>query len=199
MSVAAHLRTAMANKLVSRDDDYIYDPDYDYWWDTRTGYIVKWAIFLAFVTSIMLWMIVGRRHAKRRVRAGRKPAFGTGWLLSRHERALVDPRYAAPPWPGHLHGAPHAVYVHYQPGPHGQQPPAGGGWYNMQNMPPPPPVYDANNRPPMYEGVGPAAPAAAGSKVDPNQGGAGGGEAAGGARGDEYAPPAGPPPGAAQR
>ncbi|RYP11728.1 hypothetical protein DL765_007624 [Monosporascus sp. GIB2] len=181
--------------VVSRDDDYIYDPNYVYWWDTRTGYVVKWALFLAFVTFIMLWMIVGRRLAKRNVRAGRKPPFGTAWLLSRHERALVDPRYAAPPWPGHGQGPPHAVYVHYQPGPHGQQPPAGGGWYNMQEMPPPPPVYDANNRPPMYEGVGPAA----GSKVDPNQGGAGGGEAAGGPRGDEYAPPAGPPPGAAQR
>lgn len=132
-------------------------------------------------------MVLGRRHALRRVRAGRKPVPGTGWLLSRQERGLVDPRYAVPAWPGQ------AVYVQYHPG--GPQAPTGagagggpGGWYNMQNMPPPPPVYDAN-RPPMYDGDS-ASPAGA-TKVDPDQQGA--------VNRDDYAPPAGPPPGAGLR
>ena len=139
--------------------------------------------------AITLYMVGGRRHALRRVRAGRKPALGTGWLLSRQERALVDPRYAAgAPWPGHGHGA---VYMHYAPGPDGGPPPppppgahpVGGGWYHMSSMPAPPPVYDAN-RPPMYDEAAGAAPA--GTKVDPNQQGGPGGD---------YAPPSGPPPG----
>ncbi|KAI1251653.1 hypothetical protein MGN70_006221 [Eutypa lata] len=177
----------MADKLVGRADDdgippgYVAVDDqghYMYFWDTRTGIIIKWSLFLAFVLFITIWMIGGRRHALRRVRAGKKPIFGTGWLLSRQERGLVDPRYANP-WPGQ------AVYVQYHPGgPHGQPPAGGGGWYNMQNMPPPPPVYDGN-RPPMYEGVDNAAPAAGNTKVDPDQAN----------RGSDYAPPAGPPPG----
>ncbi|KAK7751185.1 hypothetical protein SLS62_006869 [Diatrype stigma] len=181
----------MAKKLVGRADDdglppgYYLDEDgrYRYFWDTRTGIIIKWSLFLAFVLFITVWMVLGRRHALRRVRAGRKPAPGTGWLLSRQERGLVDPRYAAP-WPGQ------AVYVQYHPG--GPQAPAGsgpGGWYNMQNMPPPPPVYDAN-RPPMYDGGDSNSPAGA-TKVDPDQQGAAGR--------DDYAPPAGPPPGAGLR
>ena len=120
-------------------------------------------------------MILGRRHALRRVRAGRKPIFSTAWLLSRQERGL-PPRM--PAWPAQ------PVYVHYAPGPNGGGPQGGGGWYHMQNMPPPPPVYDAN-LPPMYDDAAGVAPGAGTTKVDPNQ--------QGGAA--EYAPPAGPPPG----
>lgn len=92
------------------------------------------------------------------------------WLLSRQERAGVDPRYA---WP-------QAQYSNYQQPGANYGPP---GAYGMHAMPPP--VYDPNNRPPMYDGAN-GAPMG-GTKVDPVQTGV---EPARG----EYAPPPGPPP-----
>lgn len=97
------------------------------------------------------------------------------WLLSRHEKAGVDPRYA---WP-------QASYANYQNG--AQYGQGANGMYPM-----PPPVYDPNNRPPMYEG---GVPPMGGSKVDPVQTGI---EPARQPDND-YAPPPGPPPSAAQR
>ncbi|KAI1077646.1 hypothetical protein F5B20DRAFT_550877 [Whalleya microplaca] len=121
-----------------------------WFWYTREGVIIKWSLFFAFVLFVGLYLVLGRIHAKRRMRRGMKPMAYHAWLLSRQERAGVDPRYA---WP-------QASYTNYQ-----QPPPPGGGaggYYGMQNNMPPPPVYDGN-RPPMYEGV---TPPPAGTKAD---------------------------------
>ncbi|KAI5921113.1 hypothetical protein F4810DRAFT_385661 [Camillea tinctor] len=144
-----------------------------WFWYTKTGVIVKWSLFLAFLVIITAWMVGGRIHAKRRMKKGLKPMGYHAWLLSRQERARVDPAFA---WP-------QATYVRY--GPPGAAP--GGGHYGMQGYPAPPPVYDPN-RPPMYEGEG--VPMGGGAKVDPNQGGNVNQQQ----QGVDYAPPAGPPP-----
>ncbi|KAI6086700.1 hypothetical protein F4821DRAFT_124151 [Hypoxylon rubiginosum] len=141
-----------------------------WFWYTRTGVIVKWSLFLGITSLLAFYLIFGRMHAKKRVRAGLKPAAWNGWLLSRQERAGVDPRYA---WP-------QAQYSNYQQPGANYGPP---GAYGMHAMPPP--VYDPNNRPPMYDGAN-GAPMG-GTKVDPVQTGV---EPARG----EYAPPPGPPP-----
>ncbi|KAI1772609.1 hypothetical protein F4818DRAFT_133612 [Hypoxylon cercidicola] len=159
-----------ADKLIRRQ--YVEENGHLIWfWYTRTGVIVKWSIFLGIITLLALYMVLGRMHAKKRVNKGLKPMAYHGWLLSRQERAGVDPRYA---WP-------QASYTSYQ------QPGAGygPGTYGMHAMPPP--VYDPNNRPPMYEGGG--APMG-GSKVDPVQTGV---EPAR-QPSDDFAPPPGPPP-----
>ncbi|OTB00740.1 hypothetical protein M426DRAFT_324100 [Hypoxylon sp. CI-4A] len=143
-----------------------------WFWYTRTGVIVKWSVFFGIILLLGLYLILGRLHAKKRVRRGLKPMSYHGWMLSRQERAGVDPRYA---WP-------QATYSNYQQGP-------GGPGYGMQGYPAPPPVYDPNNRPPMYEG---GAPPMGGAKIDPVQSGV---EPARQPSGD-YAPPPGPPPSA---
>ncbi|KAI1104622.1 hypothetical protein F4804DRAFT_182639 [Jackrogersella minutella] len=137
-----------------------------WFWYTKTGVIVKWSLFLGITVLLALYLILGRMHAKKRVNKGLKPLAYHNWLLSRQEKAGVDPRYA---WP-------QASFTNYQPAPG-----YGPGGYGMQAMPPP--VYDPNNRPPMYEG-GP--PPMGGTKVDPMQTGVT----------DNYAPPPGPPPAA---
>lgn len=152
--------------------NYYYDDDWSFWY-TREGYILKWSLFFALCAVLLTWVTVGRWHAAKRVRAGQKPVFSTGWLVPRSLRAPAP--YAA--WPGYPHPAP--GYYNGR-----------GGAYGMHDMPPPPPVYDAN-RPPMYEGVAPAAPPEGSTKVDPQQGGAAGGIVQGA---PQYPPPAGPPP-----
>ncbi|KAI0881441.1 uncharacterized protein GGS22DRAFT_58125 [Annulohypoxylon maeteangense] len=162
-----------ADQLVRRQ--YVEENGrYVWFWYTRTGVIVKWSLFLGITILLALYLILGRMHAKKRVNRGMKPMAYHGWLLSRQERAGVDPRYA---WP-------QSSYTNY-PAP-GYGPPPGGA-YGMHAMPPP--VYDPNNRPPMYEG-GP--PPFGGTKVDPMQTGVTA------PTGGDYAPPPGPPP-AAQR
>lgn len=98
------------------------------------------------------------------------PSFTAQWLLSRAERAQVDPAYAA--------YAPNAPAYHPVYGGDAN----GAGYYGMHPMPPP--VYDPS-RPPVYDGP------PAGSKIDPVQDRQGQGEGAA----PEYTPPAGPPPG----
>lgn len=39
----------------------------------QTGVIVKWTIFLSFMTILLLWVILGKWHAKRRMRKGLPP------------------------------------------------------------------------------------------------------------------------------
>ncbi|KAI2604284.1 uncharacterized protein GGS25DRAFT_525559 [Hypoxylon fragiforme] len=146
-----------------------------WFWYTKEGVIVKWAVFFGLAVLFTLYVVLGRQHAKKRVRRGLKPLAYHNWLLSRHEKAGVDPRYA---WP-------QASYANYQNG--AQYGQGANGMYPM-----PPPVYDPNNRPPMYEG---GVPPMGGSKVDPVQTGI---EPARQPDND-YAPPPGPPPSAAQR
>ncbi|KAI1334110.1 hypothetical protein F5Y15DRAFT_421165 [Xylariaceae sp. FL0016] len=127
---------------------YVEDEDgrLVWFWYTKTGYIIKWVLFLSFILIMAVWIVGGRIHAKKRLRKGLKPMGYHAWLLSRQERARVDPAYA---WP-------QAHYAQYPP-----PGPGGYGTYGMQPMPPP--VYDPN-RPPMYDGQGMPQ-----SKVDPNQ------------------------------
>ncbi|KAI1187665.1 hypothetical protein F5B17DRAFT_452954 [Nemania serpens] len=169
-SSSSPLLALARRQLVSRDDDE------DIWfWYTTTGIIIKYTLFFAFLFIIALWVIGGRAHAKRRLRRGLKPMSYHAWLLSRAERAQVDPTYAYAPPP------PHAAA--YRPVYGGDV--NGAEYYGMHHMPPP--VYDPS-RPPVYDGL------PAGSKIDPVQDRQGEGHGQGAAA-PEYAPPAGPPAG----
>ncbi|KAI8624115.1 hypothetical protein F5Y19DRAFT_455923 [Xylariaceae sp. FL1651] len=175
MEAIAHIGTTMLRESLSDSAEslarrQIDDGREEWFWYTKTGLIIKYTLFFAFLLLLAAWLIGGRTHAKRRLRRGQKPMAYHAWLLSRQERAQVDPAYA---WPQASYGVYRPVY-----GGNG-----GGDQYGMHSMPPP--VYDPS-RPPVYDGP------PAGSKVDPSQAGAGFNRQGGG---DEYAPPAGPPPG----
>ncbi|KAI0434936.1 hypothetical protein F5Y09DRAFT_156074 [Xylaria sp. FL1042] len=159
-------------QYIERDDS-----DYVWFWYTTPGVIIKYTIFFAFLLLVVGWVVGGRVHAKRRLRKGLKPLRYHAWLLSRYERAQVDPDYAYP----------QPVYGVYRPV-YGNNAGGGADYYGMHPMPPP--VYDPT-RPPVYEGP------PVGSKVDPVQEREGRAQSQTGA--GEYAPPAGPPPGAAAR
>ncbi|KAI1167051.1 hypothetical protein F5B18DRAFT_648067 [Nemania serpens] len=171
VSSSSSLLLALARRqLVSRDDDE------DVWfWYSTTGVIIKYTLFFAFLFIIAVWVVGGRTHAKRRLRKGLKPLSYHAWLLSRTERAQVDPAYAY---------VAHAPV--YRPVYGGDA--NGADRYGMH--PVPPPVYDPS-RPPVYDGP------SAGSKIDPVQDrhGLGQGEGQGQGAAPEYTPPAGPPPG----
>ncbi|KAI0160822.1 hypothetical protein GGR57DRAFT_392644 [Xylariaceae sp. FL1272] len=186
MDLANRLSGPLVRGLTSRDlprraiekrDDGIY------FWYTKEGYIVKYVLFLTFILVLLLWIVGGRAHARRRMRKGLRPMAYHSWLLSRSERGTYDPRYAAYAHPQQP--------IYYRPA-YGQTP-GGQTEYGMYNMPPPPPVYDAT-RPPMYMEADTT------SKIDPAQAGrdrgAGATDVGIGASSsrNEYAPPAGPPP-----
>ncbi|KAJ8110283.1 hypothetical protein ONZ43_g5908 [Nemania bipapillata] len=156
-------------QLVERDDG-----DDIWFWYTSTGIIIKYAIFFGILFLIALWVVGGRVHAKRRLGRGQKPLGYHAWLLSRAERAQVDPAYA--------YAAQNPVYRPVYGAPNG------GDYYGMHPMPPP--VYDPA-RPPVYDGP------PAGSKIDPVQDRQAQAQTQGQTEGvtPEYAPPAGPPPG----
>ncbi|KAI0865044.1 hypothetical protein F4860DRAFT_342531 [Xylaria cubensis] len=146
--------------------------DYVWFWYTTPGIIIKYVIFFAFLFILFGWVVGGRLHAKRRLRKGLKPLSYHAWLLSRQERAQVDPTYAYPRGP--------VVYGVYRPV-YGNDNNNNGDYYGMHPMPPP--VYDPS-RPPVYDGP------QGGSKVDPVQD-----RSQGQGSAPDYAPPAGPPPG----
>ncbi|KAI0810398.1 hypothetical protein GGR55DRAFT_646500 [Xylaria sp. FL0064] len=165
--------SALARRqYIERDDG-----DYVWFWYTTPGLIIKYTIFFALLLLLVGWVVGGRVHAKRRLRKGLKPLRYHAWLLSRYERAQVDPNYAYP----------QPVYGVYRPV-YGNNPNGGADYYGMHPMPPP--VYDPT-RPPVYDGP------PVGSKVDPVQERQGQGQTQTGA--DDYAPPAGPHPGAVAR
>ncbi|KAI0410150.1 hypothetical protein F4802DRAFT_16135 [Xylaria palmicola] len=166
---ASPLLALVPRQYVQQDDG-----DYVWFWYTTPGLIIKYVVFLGFLLLLFGWIIGGRIHAKRRVRKGLKPLAYHAWLLSRQERAQVDPAYAYP------QAAATPVYGVYRPA-YGQSSGGAGEYYGMHPMPPP--VYDPA-RPPVYDGP------PSGSKVDPAQGRAPEGQPA-----PDYAPPAGPPPG----
>ncbi|KAI1815576.1 hypothetical protein GGS20DRAFT_543014 [Poronia punctata] len=157
---------------------YVEEDGQDVWfWYTTPGIIIKYVVFLSILLLLLVWIVGGRVHAKRRLIRGQKPMAYHAWLLSRRERAQVDPTYR---WPQPTY------YAVYRPANTNANPHDGTAeYYGMHSMPPPP-MYDPN-RPPVYEGPSAPAPAAASgtSKVDPRQG-----EVVH----DEYAPPPGPPP-----
>ncbi|ORY68621.1 uncharacterized protein BCR38DRAFT_135358 [Pseudomassariella vexata] len=154
----ARIGTVMVDALVSRQDrdGDLTDGDVPdgytlehgryvpFWW-SRTGLLIKWSVFLGFIILFSAYLIIGYQHAKRRVRKGLKPLGYHRWLLSRHDLARSDPRYAYP----------QPAYTNYAPAP-------APGYYGMQSMPPP--VYDPT-RPPMYDGT----PMPTGGKIDPSQ------------------------------
>ncbi|KAI0197661.1 hypothetical protein F4808DRAFT_291572 [Astrocystis sublimbata] len=169
------MRAAMITRqLVARDDD-----EYVWFWYTTPGIIIKYVIFFSFLTILFGWVIGGRIHAKRRLRKGLKPLSYHGWLLSRQERAQVDPAYAYPTGP--------VVYGVYRPvyNGHNNGDANGADYYGMHSMPPP--VYDPT-RPPQYDGP------PAGSKIDPQQDRSQQQQGQTQGSAPDYAPPAGPPP-----
>lgn len=166
--VSSSLKALAQRQYVKRGED-----DYVWFWYTTTGVIIKYTLFFAFLFIIVAWVVGGRMHAKRRLRKGLRPLSYHAWLLSRQERAQVDPTYAYP--------QPGPVYGVYRPA-YGNGP-NGGGYYDMHPMPPP--VYDPS-RPPVYDG--PPGPKADGAQSAQAQGSA-----------PEYMPPAGPPPSADRR
>lgn len=100
-----------------------------FWW-SRTGYIIKWSLFLGIFTIFGLYIVIGYWHAKKRLSNGKIPLAYHRWLVSRSQLARVDPRYAYPQPAG---------YTTYRP-----------DYYGMNAMPPPP-VYDPS-RPLIYDG-----------------------------------------------
>ncbi|KAJ2904089.1 hypothetical protein MKZ38_008900 [Zalerion maritima] len=145
------------------------------WWYTKTGIIVKWSLFLAFIL-LVFGLSLAYWHAKKRMRKGVAPLAYHRWMITRAELSRVDSRYAYPQA---------AAYTSYNPQAH-----------SMNPMAPPPPMYDPNfARPPMYE------PPEGATKTDPSQWRSEPtrrpgdfGQQSGVQDSSEFAPPPGPPP-----
>ncbi|KAK4181726.1 hypothetical protein QBC36DRAFT_40110 [Triangularia setosa] len=171
----------------TRDEDgYLVSDENCYvsFWNTKTGIIVKWSLFLAILLFFSLYLLIGYIHARKRVQAGLPPLGYHRFLVNRATLAQVDPRYRYPqstftPYHGYSNSGNDYQY------------------YHMQGMPPPP-VYDPNApRPPVYEPPAGATKAGEGSGVNvaatstsppppPPQDSGNGGYL--------YGPPPGPPP-----
>ncbi|KAK7985281.1 hypothetical protein PG988_002903 [Apiospora saccharicola] len=99
-------------------------------WHTKTGIIIRWSIFAGLLFITLMWIFVGRWHARKRVAKGLAPMAYHRWLIPRTELAKTDPRYQYPD---------NVQYMQYPP------PPPGA--YGMQPMPP---QYQAGPMPPSY-------------------------------------------------
>ncbi|KAK0656604.1 hypothetical protein B0T16DRAFT_41632 [Cercophora newfieldiana] len=161
--------TARQYRYCDRDENGLIDEttcSVPFWY-TKNGVIVKWSLFLGFITFIGLYLLLGYLHAQKRIKKGLRPLAYHRFLVTRRQMATIDPAYQYP-----QAEAPRPYFYNQQ-------------YFGMQNMPPPP-VYDPTAaRPPNYPGPPGGGPPDGASKVDPIQQNA-----------PEYQPPAGPPPGA---
>ncbi|KAK4218862.1 hypothetical protein QBC37DRAFT_179715 [Rhypophila decipiens] len=193
-----HLRSGIVGVIARRDhlecmnDDGFWDEnlceDVPFWW-TRTGVIVKWALFLGLTTILFLYLLIGYLHAKSRMNKGLAPLGYHRFLVARRDLARVDPRYQYPA----------ATAYPYYP----NQGPGQGPAYGMHTMPPPP-VYDPNApRPPVYQydmesgtntNMPPPPPPPGATKIDPSQNQAPVYRPADHQQAEEYDAPPGPPP-----
>ncbi|RFU28186.1 hypothetical protein B7463_g8154, partial [Scytalidium lignicola] len=121
---------------------YVY---HDSFWWTKTGQIVRLAVFLGIFALIMGYLLGGYLHAKRRIAKGLAPLPYHRWMLSRQQRVQHDPNYQNP--------------ANYYYGPYQAE-----GQYQHNMHPMPPPLYDPNApMPPSYQ------PPEGATKVDPSQ------------------------------
>ncbi|KAG9232948.1 hypothetical protein BJ875DRAFT_62048 [Amylocarpus encephaloides] len=133
---------ARQNAFVDPATGEVFYTNGNHFWYTREGQIARWSIFFGIFFLFMAYMVGGYLHAKQRIRKGLVPLAYHRWLLSRRQRAQVDPNYQNPS-------------AYYTPYPQGAQ-------YGMNPMPPP--MYDPNSQmPPTYQ------PPAGATKVDPTQ------------------------------
>ncbi|KAF6225324.1 hypothetical protein HO173_012809 [Letharia columbiana] len=128
-------RQTNTDGFVNNDND-----DDDTWGYSTTGVAIKWAVVGALLILLVLWLVLGRMHAQRRMRRGQRPLIYHRILVPRPQgaRFYPQPRYAS-------HG-----------------PGWGGEGYQMQAYPPP--AYNTDHvPPPVYQ------PPDGGSKTNPHQ------------------------------
>ncbi|KAK4201773.1 hypothetical protein QBC40DRAFT_48579 [Triangularia verruculosa] len=187
----------MASTIVARqyyrnctrdEDGYLISSDTCYvsFWNTKTGIIVKWSLFLGILVFFALYLLIGYIHARKRVQAGLPPLGYHRFLVDRATLAQVDPRYRYP----------QSSFTPYTP--YNQGYPNGNGdgyqYYHMQGMPPPP-VYDPNApRPPVYEPPAGATKVGEENNVNVNVATTSSPPPTQDNGGYMYAPPPGPPP-----
>lgn len=116
------------------------DDDNGMWGYSTTGVAIKWAVVGAILVLLVLWLVLGRMHAQRRLRRGQRPMVYHRLLVPRPQRARFypQPQYASngPGW--------------------------GSEGYPMQAYPPP--AYNTDHiPPPVYQ------PPNGGSKINPHQ------------------------------
>ncbi|KAF2754109.1 hypothetical protein EJ05DRAFT_148936 [Pseudovirgaria hyperparasitica] len=126
-------------ELVQDEFGNIYEIP-DGFWHSKTGYIVKWVVFLILFFGVFAWIVAGYIHARSRMRKGLRPLAYHRWLIPRSQRAQFEP---------------HDHFTFYQTQP-------GYQVYGMQNHPEPPPLYNGD-MPPQY------APPSGATKADPVQ------------------------------
>jgi len=108
---------------------------------STTGVAIKWAVVGAILILLVLWLVLGRMHAQRRIRRGQRPMVYHRFLVPRPQRARFYPQ---PQYNSN--------------GPHGW----GGEGYPMQAYPPP--AYNTDHvPPPVYQ------PPNGGAKINPDQ------------------------------
>ncbi|OTB19538.1 hypothetical protein K445DRAFT_314425 [Daldinia sp. EC12] len=87
-----------ANDVVRRQ--YVEENGrYVWFWYTRTGVIVKWSLFLGILLLLMLYLVLGRMHARKRIRAGMKPMAYHGGFFPVKKEAPSIPNMLGPKRP----------------------------------------------------------------------------------------------------
>ncbi|KAL9130507.1 MAG: hypothetical protein Q9217_001327 [Psora testacea] len=152
------------------DDD---DDDDGRWWGySPTATAVKWSLIGALLLLVLIWLIGGYYHARRRVKKGQTPLPYHRFLLPRHQRVRHAPQppftfyqqgYSEGGYPIHAYPPPGkagpkrsasskltlTAYNAEQPAPPVYQPPEGGSKVNssqdwIANPPLGPPPAHAN-------------------------------------------------------
>ncbi|CAF9910437.1 hypothetical protein IMSHALPRED_009198 [Imshaugia aleurites] len=143
--------------ILGKRQSFDGDMDNDSTWGySNTGIAIKWAIVGAILILLVLWLVLGRMHAQRRIRRGQRPMVYHRLLIPRPQRARFNPqpRYAAngQGWGGEgyaMHAFPPPAYNTEHVPPPVYQPPEGGSKINPHQdwaaVPPPgpPPGHEA--------------------------------------------------------
>jgi len=105
-------------------------PENTTWWSSETSIIVKYSLLAVFIAVLLLWVVVGSAHARRRIARGQTPMRYHRWLVPREHRPVY--------WAGH------SQYHYYnQSQPRRSRAP--------ELAPAPPPEYNAADMPPVYQ------------------------------------------------
>jgi len=99
------------------------------WWDSNNATIVKYSLLGVLLFVLLLWLIVGSVHARRRIESGREPLRYHRWLVPKSHRPIYWQQNSL------------AYYRR-----------TGGVSRRVDpSDPDPPPEYDAVDMPPIYQ------------------------------------------------
>jgi len=96
------------------------------WWDSNTATIIKYSLLGTLLFVLVLWVVLGSVHARRRVENGREPLRYHRWLVPKSHRPIYWQQNSL----AYYRNSPRQI---------------------LRSDPDPPPQYTTADMPPLYQ------------------------------------------------